>query len=103
MWVSASVTGLAGGRSQKWTLSGAAEPSGCARRRFRYMCSVKNGVNGDITCVMLTCAKTISKCSLFGAPAAVQAVLHAGALLKHRAALVQREQAHTLFDCPATL
>ena len=50
MCVSASVTGLAGGRSQKWTLSGGADPSGCARRRFRYMCSVKNGVNGDMTC-----------------------------------------------------
>ena len=49
MCVSASVTGLAGGRSQKWTLSGA-DPSGCALRRFRYMCSVKNGVNGDMTC-----------------------------------------------------
>jgi len=48
MCVSASVTGLAGGRSQKWTLSGA-DPSGCALRRFRYMCSVKNGVNGDMT------------------------------------------------------
>ena len=53
MWVSVSVTGLAGGRSQKWTLSGA-DPAGCARRRFRYMCSVKNGVKGDMTCAHMT-------------------------------------------------